>query len=561
MKKIFVVVLGFIAFGFVGLSQENNGEYKVSTDGINQWHLLDLQVDGVPGVGADRAYKELLAGKKSSQVVVAIIDSGTETFHPDLAPNIWTNEDEVSGNGLDDDRNGYVDDVHGWSFIGGPNGDVGVDNLEFTRIYRGLNDRFGKVTSAKSVSKADKADYERYLKMKEVYGTRIKEAEENLMNYNMIAMFYENSHNAIKTALGKEDYTAEEVMAIQADDDFMKAAQQFVLMALEQNFAGEIEEGKKHFETLAKYQLNLDFDPRSMVGDNYNDINEKIYGNNHVDGPEAEHGTHVGGIVGAARNDFGMNGVADNVRLMVIRCVPNGDERDKDVANSIRYAVDNGAKIINMSFGKSFSPGKDAVDAAVKYAESKGVLLVHAAGNDAQDNDTGANFPKAKYEDGGKCTTWIEIGASSPNETNLAADFSNYGKTTVDVFAPGVDIYSTVPNAEYKDNSGTSMAAPVVAGVAAAILSYYPNLSGSDLKQILMQSATVYKDASTVKFVERKAMGRFFAKIFISKKKDAESEPSRRTYKLKEVKFSEYSVTGGVVNMYEAVKLAEKWGK
>ena len=226
------------------------------------------------------------------------------------------------------------------------------------------------------------------------------------------------------------------------------------------------------------------------MGDHYDNMNEKNYGNNHVDGPEADHGTHVGGIVGAARNDFGMSGVADNVRLMIIRCVPNGDERDKDVANSIRYAVDNGAKIINMSFGKSFSPGKEAVDAAVKYAESKGVLMVHGAGNDGQNNDVGANFPKAKYNDGKTCSTWIEIGASGMNSTDLAADFSNYGKHTVDVFAPGVDIYSTVPSGGYADNSGTSMASPVTAGVAAAILSYYPSLSGSDLKQILMKGTS-----------------------------------------------------------------------
>lgn len=555
MKKIFILAGWICAVSLSVYSQDA----ITSAEGYNHWHLLDMQVDGVPGVGAERAYKEILAGKKSTTVVVAIIDSGTETFHPDLAPNIWTNEDEVADNGKDDDNNGYIDDIHGWSFLGGPGGDVSVDNLEFTRIYRDLKNRFGSVVDVHGVSKADKSEYERYLKMKEVYESRIKEADENLMNYNMIAMFYENADKAIKTALGKDSYTAEEVMSIPAEDEFMKAAQGFILMSLEQDFTGEIEEGRKHFETLAKYQLNLDYDPRNMVGDHYEDINEKNYGNNHVDGPESDHGTHVGGIVGAARNDFGMNGVADNVRLMIIRCVPNGDERDKDVANSIRYAVDNGAKIINMSFGKSFSPGKEAVDAAVKYAESKGVLLVHAAGNDAQNNDVGANFPKAKYNDGTTCSTWIEIGASSSNSTDLAADFSNYGKQTVDVFAPGVDIYSTVPSAGYADNSGTSMASPVTAGVAAAILSYYPSLSGSDLKQILMKSATVYKDARIIKFVERKAMGRFFAKIFIGKKKNEETEPSPRLYKLKKVKFTDYSVTGGVVNMYEAVKMAETW--
>ena len=527
---------------------------------FNQWHMLGA-ADGSAGVGAIRANNELLKGKKASPVVVAIIDSGTETFHEDLRPNIWVNTDEVADNGIDDDKNGYVDDVHGWSFIGGPGGDVSVDNMEFTRIYRDKKARFGSVTDESQVAKADRADYEHYLKMKVEFERRTEEAKGGMMQMAMVEEFSAGAKEAVRQHLGKDDYSVEEVAAIQTDDEFLQAAQGFVIMTMTEDVEAQIAEGKKYYETQAMYQLNTDFDPRSMVGDNYNDINERYYGNNHIDGPEAEHGTHVAGIVGAAWNGKGMDGVCENAQLMVIRCVPNGDERDKDVANAIRYAADNGARIINMSFGKSFSPGKAAVDEAAKYAESKGVLLIHAAGNDSKNIDVQPNFPKDTYNDGGVCGTWMEIGASGPTVQALCADFSNYGKKSVDVFAPGVDIYSTVPGGGYKDNSGTSMAAPVASGVAAVLMSYYPALTAADVKAIMMKSATDYRKVKIERVVERKAMGKFFARIFISKKKNESSEMPPRVYKNTTVKFGELSITGGVINLYEALKMAETWKK
>jgi subtilisin family serine protease len=527
---------------------------------FNNWHMLDA-ADGSPGVSAIRSYNELLKGKKATPVVVAIIDSGTETFHEDLRDKIWVNTDEVPDNNIDDDKNGYVDDVHGWSFIGGPGGDVSADNVEFTRIYRQEKARFGSVTDASQVNKADKADYEHYLKMKAEFDRRMEEANGGLMQIAMVEQFAGSAKEAVRQHLGKDTYTVEEVSAIQTDDEFLKAAQGFVIMSLTEDIDGQIAEGRKYYQSQTDYQLNLDFDPRHMVGDNYNDINEHYYGNNHIDGPEAEHGTHVGGIVGASWNGKGMDGVCEKAQLMVIRCVPNGDERDKDVANAIRYAADNGARIINMSFGKSFSPGKTAVDEAAKYAESKGVLLIHAAGNDSKNIDVEANFPTDTYKAGGSCATWMEIGASGPSVEALMADFSNYGKKSVDVFAPGVDIYSTVPGGGFHDNSGTSMAAPVASGVAAAIMSYYPNLTAADVKAIMMQSATDYSKVKIDRVVERKAMGKFFARIFISKKKNESQQMPPRSYKTKTVRFGDMSVTGGVVNLYEALKLAENWKK
>ncbi len=561
MTKIFIFHAA-ILFAVPSVFSQNNLKPGTEvTGGFNQWHMLDASSDGVVGISANRAYNELLQGKKPQPVVVAIIDSGTETFHEDLKDNIWVNEDEIAGNGIDDDKNGYVDDMHGWSFIGGKDGDVSADNLEFTRIFRDLKSRFGNVTDPSNINPKDKADYAQYLKMQKQYEDRMAEAQEGFTQYSMLTSIYSTAESNIKKHLGKETFTIDEVKAIQPEDEMMQASVEFVSMAMEQGFAGQLEEAVKQYETMLQYQLNLEFDPREVVGDNYADVSERYYGNNRIDGPEGEHGTHVGGIVGAVRNGSGMNGVCSSARLMVIRCVPNGDERDKDVANAIRYAADNGARVINMSFGKSYSPQKGAVDEAVKYAESKGVLLVHAAGNDTKNIDVEANFPKDKYNDGSYCSTWLEIGASGPSKEMIMAEFSNYGKESVDVFAPGVDIYSTIPGSLYKDNSGTSMAAPVASGVAATIFAYYPQLSATDVKQIMMQSAVDYGKLKVTMIEPRKGMGKFFAKVFISKRKNESTNPPAREYKLKKHKFSKFSNTGGVINLYEAIKLAETWKK
>jgi subtilisin family serine protease len=298
--------------------------------------------------------------------------------------------------------------------------------------------------------------------------------------------------------------------------------------------AAELEEIIEHnsevcenYKTDLDYGYNLDFDPREIVGDNYAVMNEKGYGNNDVKGTGGPvHGTHVAGIIGANRkNEIGIKGIADNVRIMALRAVPNGDERDKDIANAIRYAVENGALIINMSFGKKYSPNKEYVDQAVKYAESKGVLLVHASGNENENIDKDTHFPTRFYLDGKEATNWIDVGASGAEPDNtFAADFSNYGKKTVDFFAPGVEIYSTTSSNSYQSLGGTSMASPVVTGVAAMLMSYFPHLTPMEVRDILRQSS------------------RKFDKLKVLK---GESE-----------NFSDLSISGGLINAYEAVKLA-----
>lgn len=531
MNKRWIHILAAICISFeISAQNAEEKDYTKTEAAIElQWQHADFAADGLPGTSAAKAYSELLQGKKSSPVIVAIIDSGTETFHADLKDNIWVNTDEIAGNGKDDDQNGYVDDVHGWSFIGGAEGDVAEDNLEFTRIYRELKKKFDG-QDATTVAKEDKKEFDRYIKMKAEYTRRYAEAKDNQEMYEQVKDAYDRFDKQLKKALGNNYTTADlEKYSPTAEQDII--ARQVMLELHKMNLPADFKDWRDQVNGMIQYHLNLSFDPRKIVGDNYADVTQKNYGNNHVDGPHGDHGTHVGGIVGAVRNGYGIDGIADNVQLMIIRCVPDGDERDKDVANAIRYAVDNGARIINMSFGKSFSPQKETVDAAVKYAEEKGVLLVHAAGNDSKNLENAANFPTDKYNDGTYCSTWIEIGASDKSPEKLAASFSNYGKKSVDVFSPGVEIFSTVPEGKYEKNDGTSMAAPVTAGVAAAVMAYYPQLTAQDVKAILMQSAQ--------KFGKQKVL------LPGSDKK--------------KVKFGKLSVTGGVVNLYNALKMAETW--
>ena len=502
--------------------------FSQNADIATQWQHADMTTDGMPGVSAVKAHQYMKQqGKSPVGVVVAIIDSGSETWHNDLKGNIWTNPKEIPGNNIDDDNNGYVDDIHGWSFIGGKNGDVTQDNLEFTRIYRDLKKKYEGKT-AETIAASDKAEFAKYLKFKEDYDARVGEAKQGNEQFQAFLVVYNNAKQTLEGVLGK-DFTVEQLTALDSQDEKVKAAKDRVLGIMMLGL--DLEEYSNYYTNQLKYSYNLEFDPRYLVGDDYSNARQRNYGNNHIDGPEALHGTHVAGIVGATNgNGLGMDGICTTAQLMIIRCVPDGDERDKDVANAIRYAADNGARVINMSFGKGYSPNKDVVDEAVKYAESKGVLLVHAAGNDSKDVDVKDNFPTPRYIGGKSCSTWIEVGASDKTVAHLAADFSNYGDKTVDIFAPGVDVYATVLNNEYGPLSGTSMASPVTAGVAAALLSYFPNLTAQEVKEILIASGVSYKKE----------------KVVMPGDED------------KTIKFKKLSKSGKVVNLYEAVKLAEK---
>lgn len=496
------------------------------TEAPRNWQLLDEASDGVPGISAERAIHELLAGKQPARtVLVAVIDGGIDTAHVDLRANLWTNPKEVAGNGRDDDNNGYVDDLHGWNFIGGKDGkDVHYDTFEVTRLYgwcTGTGPNPGPVpTDEKSHCDEIKREFEK---------TR-SETQENLTQFGQIQGFLDQYLPVLKKAAGTDSLTRANVAAIQPENQQVAQAKQvFLRLAAEGITPKDVMEAKTEYESRMQYGLNPAYNARTIVGDDYNNTSQRGYGNFDVMGPDAKHGTHVAGIIGAVRNaNVGIGGIAPAVKVMMVRAVPDGDERDKDIANAIRYAVDNGARVINMSFGKAFSPQKAVVDSAVRYADAHGVLMVHAAGNDAENSDMKPSFPTPNYIGGGRAQNWIEVGASSwKSGEALVAPFSNYGHTLVDVFAPGVDILSTVPGG-YERDSGTSMASPVVAGLAALLLDYFPNLTASDVKRIILASAVRHTDQS----VQKPGGG--------------------------SARFGELSATGGIVNAYAAIKMAQE---
>jgi len=542
MKRIFISVSIFLLSGFLA-AQTATATPTVAKRPDN-WFNLDPTTDKVNGVSTEKAYKELLKDRKPVPVIVAVLDSGVDWKHEDLSEVMWTNPGEIAGNGIDDDKNGYIDDIHGWNFLGGKDGkNVDAENLEMTRLYRKLKPKYEGKTLADFKSKEEKAEFNLYTTVKEdMASTRTKYGS----SYNQIKFIQEGMVKVeadIKAQQNVTDIKLENLEKYTPEEKSAKQVKMIVMLSMKQgkgtyeDFKKQIAEGSEQINPMIEVGLNPDADPRSIVGDNYADSYEKYYGNADCKGPNSLHGTHVAGIIAAKRNNgIGMDGVAADVKIMAVRCVPNGDERDKDIANAIIYAVDNGAKILNMSFGKKYSWDKKCVDAAVRYAQSKGVLLMHAAGNDHLNIDEVTHYPTAKFEDKGIASNMITIGALSwKPDSMIAAGFTNYGKKSIDLFAPGVDIYSTLPENEYKDLSGTSMATPVAAGVAAVLKSYYPALTPEQMKKILVKSSMkTYKGKKVIK------------------------PGSKKGAKDRYVKFEELGKNAGIINLYEAMKLADK---
>ena len=535
MKKVLIAAAFLASFSFA-FAQD-----KMQDNDLKTWYHKDFSTTNVYGVNTDNAYKFLESkGLKPRTVVVGVLDSGVEVDHPGLINNMWKNPNEIPNNGIDDDKNGYVDDIYGWNFIGGKTADVDADNLEVTRMVKKYQPIFEGTDSAKNRANQAKMpeEYAIYQKSKKLYDEKGSEAKQY---YHYFSGFNNAIPSIVKTLNGKT-LTKANLAAIkpasQEDNRNLQILNSLVQDAgnvgktpkeVEELLRKEIEGALKHYESQATKHYNLDFDPRAeIVGDNYDNYNEKHYGNNHYEGPDASHGTHVSGIIaGLPHGNEAQYGVAHKVaKIMTVRAVPDGDERDKDVANAIRYAVDNGAKILNMSFGKAVSPGKKHVWDAMKYAEKKGVLLVKAAGNDNQNIGENEYFPTNFMKQSDEkpfVSNMIVVGASTNNSQNLRARFSNYNGKMVDVFAPGQEIYSTVPDAKYEYLQGTSMASPVVAGAAAVLWAYMPSLTPQQIKEALVK--TVNK--STV---------------------NANVDSSAN--------FDQISVAGGVIDLYKAAQYA-----
>ncbi|MEO5644889.1 MAG: S8 family peptidase [Bacteroidia bacterium] len=541
MKKI--ILFFAVAFSLSLSAQE-------LTKAPANWFNLSYSTDKVHGVRTEQTYKDLVKDRKADTVIVAVIDSGVDYMHEDLKGVMWHNPGEIPGNNIDDDKNGYVDDVYGWNFIGGANGEnVEFDNLELVRLLRPLRKKYQGLSES-TVSPTEKEEYKKYTAMNAEYEAELSSNQKTLDLYTKINDLLNGMTEDIKKEFNIDTVMYKDYLKYNPQAKYLNIYNFVKPFAGNQEeyaaFTENIHEGFTQLYTTVNYHLNMDYDPRSIVGDHYDNNEERNYGNADVKGPDALHGTHVAGIIAANRfNNIGILGVAAPVKIMSVRVVPNGDERDKDVANGIRYAVDNGAKVINMSFGKGYSYNKGLVDAAVKYAESKGVLIVHAAGNSSQNNDKNDDFPNDHFAGGGIATNWIEVGALSWRDgKNLVAPFSNFGKTEVDVFAPGVDINAPKSNGGYLNESGTSMASPVTAGVAALLLVYFPTLTAAEVKSIIEQS--------TDKSVTNAKVNRPGGKNRITKKRTAKKGP-----KDKKVKFETLSKTGGIVDVYAAFQLAE----
>jgi len=542
MKRCLIVLLTMIACQF-SFAQGKS----IKTELPKGWHLLDKDKDGIYGISLDKAYEFVKSRNlKSKTVLVAVIDSGVDTLQEDLKDILWTNPNEIPGNGIDDDHNGYVDDIHGWNFIGGKDGkNVKDDSQEEGRVYYQFKEQFEDANPA-TLKGEELENYKMWLiAKKKIMGDGTDNGVDLLLLKRVVTACIK-SDSILQNAMGKAEYTGNDLDTFQTNDPESKTAKSVLLYLFRENhimdmtnttFLSDFKEQADREEKKMEIKETAPKDYRKeIVQDNETDINDKYYGNNDVMAGDPMHGTHVSGIIGAERdNGKGMNGIADNVRIMMIRAVPNGDEHDKDIALAIRYAVDNGAKVINMSFGKNLSPEKNWVDDAVKYAESKGVLLIHAAGNDAADVDTVGNFPNPDFKDSKiKATNWITVGASSDplaesEFKSYTASFSNFGKHEVDVFAPGTRIYSTLPGGnKYGNLDGTSMAAPVVTGVAAFIMEYYPSLTAEQVKYCIEKTAIQPPGTKT-------------------KKPGTENEV---------VNLSDISKTGGIVNAYGAIKMA-----
>lgn len=533
MRKIILSTLILIFYSALTAQKSTVNEISESKKYLN-WHRGKASMFKM-GTEVERAYAKYLKDlKPRKKIIVAVIDCGVDINHPDLKGKVWTNKLEIPGNGIDDDANGYVDDIHGWNFLGNAAGENILEaNLEVTRIYRELDKKFGDLPEG---ALKDNDAFDLYEKVKKEVETTNGTYDSYLTSYKDLEVRLSSMKESLEDKVGSSLNSVEEINAISTKDKALKADLLKLKSLYEQGLSpASVNEILKQIESTTSYHYNVDFTAREDVtGDDIEDINDRDYGNNNVVGPDAFHGTFCAGIIGASiDNGIGIEGIASSVEIMGVRAVPDGDEYDKDVALAIRYAVDNGAQVVNMSFGKGYSPQKWMVDEAIKYAEEKGVLLVHAAGNSALDLDVSENYPSDEFNDGTFAKNVMTVGASTikPKKT-IPASFSNYGKKRVDIFAPGQEIISTYTNNDYDIGDGTSYAAPVVSGIAALIWSYYPELTAEEIKKLLMSTVS---DKSNNTVVRPGGEG--------------------------EAMFGELSVSGGVVNACNALKLIQEQAK
>lgn len=512
------------------------------------WHQDNFVKDSLYGNSLN---KWILNSKKTkNEIIVAIIDSQIDLNQEDLQGQLWVNEKEIANNGIDDDNNGYIDDLNGWNFIGKPNGGFfRYWNFEYVRIVRNLEEYFIKNDS---LSIENHNNFKEYKRAKDKYKSDHKYYKNWLKSIDFLLNKRSKINDTLKYYFPKGDYTIDKLDSLynlkkindksfkqrRDDNDSDIGALIFYMKVSIESESGTLDqlmESKNQLDSLVNRNLNINYNDRKFIGDNPEKL-EKGYGNNrlNVNTFQLGHNTAVSSIIAANRdNSIGTKGFHQNIKIMPLSISASGDEHDKDIAMAIYYAVDNGAKIINMSFGKEFSLKQEWVTEAFKYAEKHNVLLVHGSGNNRFDVDSNPYYPSdIDYLHDSKnelVSNFINVGSiSKRTDSTMVSPFSSYGKQNVDLFAPGEDIYIAKPNNEYGYDSGTSLAAPMVSGTAALIWLYYPKLTVQEVKKIILESGVTI-DKNVVKPGTKEEM----------------------------VPFSELSKTGKILNTYNAMKMSE----
>jgi cell wall-associated protease len=558
----FIYSLIFFLFLFISCKITNESakfnvenKNKIFENDPQFWHQKDLKKDGIPGISLDKFYNENKKKLKLKSIIVAVIDTQIDINHEDLQDQIWTNPKEIPNNNIDDDHNGYIDDVNGWNFVGTKSGNYIVwGNFEYVRFVRTWDTIF-KNKKEVEILPQDMANYKEYLRAIKMLEKNTKFNKNYLKSMKTMVKVYPLAKDTLKYYFPKEDYTIQQLdsmykiykindktfnqMRDDGDRDFGALIYFMMLeMKLNMNSIDKIQDKETQLDSIVNKNLNVNYDERFYIGDDPK-VLEKGYGTNkicsNIKGIRSfqDHNTKVSGIIAANReNNIGIKGFSNNIKIMPLVTSFSGDEHDKDIAMAIRYAVDNGAKVINMSFGKEFSLHKEWVHEAFKYAEAHDVLLVHSSGNSGFNGDENPIYPNDIAFDGtGEvCNNFINVGSiSQKTDSALASNLSNYGKNNVDILAPGDDIYTSLAGNKYEYDSGTSFAAPMVSGTAALIWLYYPKLTAPQVKQIILDSGVSYD-----------------IEVIVPGTKD------------KKLKFSELSKSGKVVNVYNAMMMASR---
>lgn len=554
---LLIILLAIPGCKSVKNDNANSAKGEPDTKLLQTWHQKDFKQDNIPGISLDKWYNEN-KGKSKTSIIVAVLDTQIDSNHDDLKNQLWTNPKEIANNQIDDDANGYIDDVHGWNFTSNKKEEYVVwGNFEYVRYIREFAPLF-KDKKENEITTEDLPKYKEYKRAVELfekentgYGRWLSSLDHSITMFPIVK-------DTLKHYFPKEDYTYKQLDSLykkhksndktyrqmrESNDKDLGALIYYMMVNIRNNESTLeiLQDSRTEIDSILNRNLNINFNDRKIIGDHPN-VLEKGYGSPNISITKKGfknlqgHGTKIAGIIGADRkNNQGIKGFSNNIKIMPLNISYSGDENDKDIAMAIYYAVDNGAKVINMSFGKEFSVHQEWVSAAFKYAEKHNVILVHGSGNEQFDNDQTPYYPSDNSYDGSPeiCNNFINVGSVSKRlDSSFASAFSNYGKQNVDLFAPGEEIYTTAKNNEYGSDSGTSLAAPMVSGTAALIWSYFPNLSAREVKQILLDSGSSYT-----------------FEVVVPGTKD------------KKVPFSELSKSGKVLNVYQAMKLAEKISK